>query len=204
MLEGKTDKILSDAAVHGSHWVLYYNCDPVQQFWPQVLMLKYDQVQVSADGKTLIYYSPVAWSSFLTYWPLVLSGAWFWFGLNRNIMALPLWVVGIYNVSKQNGVGQMQLALYPQNFEFTGCPKNAPIKQTKMVKHGRLVHIPKWSKRVWNGKILLVLMGPFGPLGTISDKNTKCCLAKVLWSRKSTFVWNSPKGPSMVSRNWKS
>ena len=79
MLEGKPDNIFSDAAVHGSHWVLYYNCNPVQQFWPQVLMLKYDQVQVSADGKTLIYYSPVAWSSFLTYWPLVLSGVWFWF-----------------------------------------------------------------------------------------------------------------------------
>ena len=42
-------------------------------------MLKYDQVQVSGGGKTLIYYSPVAWSSFLTYWPLVLSGVWFWF-----------------------------------------------------------------------------------------------------------------------------
>ena len=36
-------------------------------------------MQVSAGVKTLIYYSPVAWSSFLTYWPLVLSGVWFWF-----------------------------------------------------------------------------------------------------------------------------
>ena len=29
--------------------------------------------------------------------------------------------------------------------------KNAPIKQTKMAKHGRLVNIPKWSKGVQKG-----------------------------------------------------
>lgn len=28
----------------------------------------------------------------------------------------------------------------------TGCSKNAPMKQTKMAKHGRLVNISKWSK----------------------------------------------------------
>jgi len=32
-----------------------------------------------------------------------------------------------------------------------GVPKNAPIKQTKMVKHVRLVNIPKGSKSVQNG-----------------------------------------------------
>ena len=35
----------------------------------------------------------------------------------------------------------------------TGCPKKkSTIKQTKMAKHGRLVSIPKWSKRVRNAK----------------------------------------------------
>ena len=29
--------------------------------------------------------------------------------------------------------------------------KTAPIKQTKMAKHGRLVNIPKWSNRVQKG-----------------------------------------------------
>ena len=35
----------------------------------------------------------------------------------------------------------------------TGClKKNEPIKQTKIAKHGRLVNIPKWFKRVRNGQ----------------------------------------------------
>ena len=29
--------------------------------------------------------------------------------------------------------------------------KNAPIKETKMAKHGRLVNIPEWSKGVQKG-----------------------------------------------------
>ena len=32
-----------------------------------------------------------------------------------------------------------------------GVPKNAPIKQTKMAKHGGHVNIPKWSSGVQKG-----------------------------------------------------
>ena len=52
----------------------------------------------------------------------------------------------------------------------TGCPKKeSTIKQTKMAKHGRLVNIPKWSKRVqkgpkWSIRVFWTIRDPFGSL----------------------------------------
>ena len=59
----------------------------------------------------------------------------------------------------------------------TGCPKkNEPVKQTKIAKHGRLVNIPKWFKRVQNGQPRCfwpfgTILGPYGHFGAFSDKN---------------------------------
>ena len=65
---------------------------------------------------------------------------------------------------------------------------------------------PKWGT-------LFDPLGPFGPNCTIWDllrqksifrlKNTKCFLAKVVWSKKSSFVWNGPKGPKNVPNGQK-
>ena len=54
--------------------------------------------------------------------------------------------------------------------------KNAPIKQTKMAKHGRLANLPKWSKVVQSGPkgselVNLDVFDNLGPFWTISDKN---------------------------------
>ena len=38
-----------------------------------------------------------------------------------------------------------------------GIPKNAPIKQTNMAKHSRLVNLPKWSKGVQKGSKMINL-----------------------------------------------
>ena len=76
----------------------------------------------------------------------------------------------------------------------------------KMTKHGRVADVPKWSTTVQNDQynIFLIIWGHFGPIWTLWDhfrqnlifclKNTKCFSAKVIWSKKSSFVWNDPKG----------
>ena len=61
--------------------------------------------------------------------------------------------------------------------------KNAPIKQTKMAKHGRVVNIPKWSKEVQKGPKLktwmfLTIWGPFGSIWTLFNhfrQKSICC-----------------------------
>ena len=70
----------------------------------------------------------------------------------------------------------------PSDQPHTGCPKkNAPIKQTKMAKHGRLVNIPKWCQRSPKGSEMANLdvfdhlgpvwarLDPFGPFQTKND-----------------------------------
>ena len=65
---------------------------------------------------------------------------------------------------------------------------------------------PKGSQMVPNGQynMFLTIWDIFGLIWTLLDllrqksifrlKNTKCFLAKVVWSKKSSFVWNGPKG----------
>ena len=48
----------------------------------------------------------------------------------------------------------------------------------KMVKHGRFINVPKWYKMVQKGPRYInitvlteILLGSFGPIRTVSDKN---------------------------------
>ena len=61
------------------------------------------------------------------------------------------------------------------------------------------------SKMIQNDQynIFLAIWGHFGPIWTLLDhfrqnlifclKTEKCFLAEVIWSKKSSFVWNDPK-----------
>ena len=99
----------------------------------------------------------------------------------------------------------------------TGCPKkNAPTKQTKMAKHGRLVNIPKWSKGVRNGEPRCfwqfgTLLGPSRHFWAISDKNQFVAPWGQSWVRRRCFwaktnfclklfkrVQMGPKGSQMI------
>ena len=93
--------------------------------------------------------------------------------------------------------------------------KIAPIKQTKMVKHGRPINIPKGSKRFRNGKprcfwqfgTLLRLAGHFW---TISDKNQfvspygqSRVWRRCFWAKNHflfEMVRKGPKGSQMVKK----
>ena len=44
----------------------------------------------------------------------------------------------------------------------------------KMAKHGRIVNVPKWSKRIqmgpkWSSQVFLTIWDPFGPIWTLLD-----------------------------------
>ena len=102
---------------------------------------------------------------------------------------------------------------------YKKCPKNAPIKQTKMAKYGRCVNVPKWSKRVRNGKPRCfwqfgTFWGPSGHFWTISDKNQFVALwgqsrqrgafeQKIIFCLKwSKRVQKGPKEFQMVKNNY--
>ena len=71
----------------------------------------------------------------------------------------------------------------------------------KIAKHGRLAEVLRWSM-IQNDTIQHVF-DHFGPIWTLLDhfrqnlifclKTEKCFFAKVIWSKKSSFVRNDPK-----------
>ena len=88
----------------------------------------------------------------------------------------------------------------------TGCPKNAPIKQTKTVKHGRLVNIPKWSEMA--SLDVFYHWDPFGPVWTLLDhfkqkmivllKSTSAKPNFVLIKQQIDFCLKWPKSRGLI------
>ena len=76
--------------------------------------------------------------------------------------------MGFYKQATHRRPGDEPFVLWGPPFMTGDGPKMIPIGP-KMAKHGRLVNVPKWPKRVergpkWSSQVFLIIWDPFGPM----------------------------------------